>query len=105
MPVVCQRILTRTTRYPFREAVVDRTYICYAIVSVYLRWPMASITCPKCGVVLEAADDGTNIYDVGKWAKVCVHGDNGTPLLCPNMKAAIEANAVKTDNDTKGTQQ
>jgi hypothetical protein len=75
------------------------------MVSVYLRWAMASIVCPKCGVVLEAADDGTNTYDVGKWATACEHEDNGTPLLCPNMKAAIEANAVKTDNDTKGTPQ
>ena len=75
------------------------------MVSVYLGCAMASIVCPKCGVVLEAADDGINTYNVGKWAKLCEHGDNGTPLLCPNMKAAIEAHAVKSDNDTKDAPQ
>jgi hypothetical protein len=75
------------------------------MVSVYLGWVMASIVCLKCGVVLEAADDGTNTYNIGQWAKVCEHEDNGTPLLCPNMKAAIEAHGVKSNNDTKGAPQ
>jgi hypothetical protein len=66
---------------------------------------MASIVCPKCGVVLEAADDGTNTYNVWKWAKFCEHEENGTPLLCPHMKAAIEAHAVNRGNDTKGAPQ
>ena len=64
---------------------------------------MATIVCKKCGVILEAAGDGTNIYDIGHWDRTCERAASGTPLLCPKMKAAIEAQTVKRDERSKRT--
>ena len=66
---------------------------------------MVSIVCPKCGFMLESAEDGTNTYEVNEWTKVCEHQDNGTPLLCEKMKTAIALHAVKPDSDTRETPQ
>ena len=62
---------------------------------------MASIICEKCRIALEVGDDGTITYDIQEWASGCEHHANGTPLLCPRVKAAIEAHSVKPINGSK----
>jgi hypothetical protein len=64
---------------------------------------MASVNCEKCRIALEVGDDGTNSYNVEDWTNGCEHQANGTPLRCPHMKAAIEAQTVKTNNGSKRT--
>lgn len=62
---------------------------------------MAAITCPKCGIAIEVADDGTHSYDFASWAYACEQAPNGTPFLCPHLKAAIEVQPVKSDKTPK----
>ena len=62
---------------------------------------MTSIICEKCRIALGVGDEGTNTYDVEDWAGGCEHQANWTPLLCPHMKAAIEAHPVKPNNGSK----
>jgi len=57
----------------------------------------------KFNSLLEVGDDGTNTYNVEDWANSCEHQAKGTPLLCPHMMAAIEAQTVKTNNGSKRT--